>query len=514
MKRISIYCLVFTLAFLFSGCGTKWKLPPPSQVEKDYRKEYRKVKKEQGKKERLLSKEGFDIILDPIETTPIQQSRSLESGNWGERLLLPNDLRDRIAGECVHKVLIKVFDTGGDSNHPDLQRGKIQGSNYTSSTTLDDLHGHATHVAGIAVAAEFGLAYDLIDAGLLRFKFVKILGDSGSGSFSWISNAIKSEDNQNTQYIDNGWSVICNGSFGGGSSIVESVESALKESTDKGVIYAFAAGNNGRSVNYPGLSKYSITCAALKDNLERAVFSGQGKSVDFAYPGQAIVSTYKNGSYATLSGTSMSTPFLTAAIAIAKSRWGDALPNYKAIEDYFAKIATDIDPDGKDDQTGHGIAFIEAILDTNPRGDGGGGEDPAIKNGLEFTFDNFSMRYRNKSSNQYKSLIIPSVTITVQNTGSPSSIHDNFKVWVERYFYNRAIILPDGSSGFDATYWSGRFMEVIAAQNELTLDIVKISGITPEKRQYWSSVPEQDQEGEFDAKIVNIGQGFEEDALR
>ena len=50
---------------------------------------------------------------------------------------------------------------------------------------------------------------------------------------------------------------------------------------------------------------------------------------------------------------------------------------------YLSEIATDIDPKGKDDLTGWGIAFVEAILNTKP----GEGPDPDPgKSEYQFTF--------------------------------------------------------------------------------------------------------------------------------
>ena len=47
-----------------------------------------------------------------------------------------------------------------------------------------------------------------------------------------------------------------------------------------------------------------------------ANFSDYGKDVDIMAPGKCIWSTYKNGGYKAMSGTSMATPHVTGAVAL------------------------------------------------------------------------------------------------------------------------------------------------------------------------------------------------------
>ena len=104
-------------------------------------------------------------------------------------------------------VKIAILDTGIDQNHPDLSAKIVAQQNCTTSGTLDDLYGHGTHVAGIAAAVTnnaTGVAGMGYNAGLVN---AKVLGDDGSGYYSWIASCV-------VWAADNGAKVI-NMSFGG-----------------------------------------------------------------------------------------------------------------------------------------------------------------------------------------------------------------------------------------------------------------------------------------------------------
>ena len=53
-----------------------------------------------------------------------------------------------------------------------------------------------------------------------------------------------------------------------------------------------------------------------------ASFSNYGAGIDFAEPGVSVLSTYKGGGYATMSGTSMAAPHLTGLLLLGVVRSG------------------------------------------------------------------------------------------------------------------------------------------------------------------------------------------------
>lgn len=362
--RLLIVALLLCISFPVFSQGFD-DLPKPRKIARPYRTEYRQLLKDA--KSKLKTNDGWDIVLDPIEIIPIARYSiaPLDNNNWGNKLLLPPDVWTELRSRATGRVVIKIGDTG-EAQHTDLKRGLLTGANYTTDSERYDGHGHSTHVGGIIGANGFGLADPLFDKGLAQIKFCKVLSNSGSGSFTWIANMITAEDADNRQLIANGTRVVVNFSLGGGTAKVDAIETALQGSTALGVVYCIAAGNSGGPVNYPGNSIYATGVSSLDENLLISSFSSRGPEVEQTAPGRGIFSTYLNNGYATLSGTSMATPFMTALTAIAMSVYPDKLTNQATVDAYFKKISTDLGTPGKDDLYGWGLAYVRAILDRSP----------------------------------------------------------------------------------------------------------------------------------------------------
>jgi subtilisin family serine protease len=126
-----------------------------------------------------------------------------------------------------------------------------------------------------------------------------------------------------------------------GKSNRDIMHKAVCGAVAKGVVVVVAAGNNhADAANYaPASCDESLTVSAISDSNgipgERAQgkktnpdsfagFSNFGPDVDIAGPGSGIFSTYKDGGYATLSGTSMATPHVAGAVALYVAQNGAA----------------------------------------------------------------------------------------------------------------------------------------------------------------------------------------------
>lgn len=207
---------------------------------------------------------------------------------------------------------IAIVDTGIDASHSDLSGEVEPGYNFVSdSTDTNDDNGHGTHVAGIIA----GITNNGNGVASIGFKGslipVKVLDSTGTGTYGDVASGI-------IYAADNGAKII-NLSLGG-SSASQTLQSAVSYAEQKGVIIVAAAGNNGNSAavypaDYPGVIAVSATDS--NDNL--ASFSSYGSNIVVSAPGVGIISTYNNGGYATMSGTSMAAPEVAGLLGLALS---------------------------------------------------------------------------------------------------------------------------------------------------------------------------------------------------
>jgi thermitase len=216
------------------------------------------------------------------------------------------------------EITIAILDSGIDQDHPDLA-GKLVGNyDFTGSSTVDDDHGHGTHVAGIAAAVTNngeGVAGIGRDSSLLNVKVMKVFDDTLWGSYSWIADGI-------VWATDNGAHVISMSL--GGYNRSRTLQAAVDYAWNQGVVLAAAAGNDGSSRRlYPAAYAGCIAVAATDDDDQRVDEPGwwasnYGDWVDVAAPGLYVYSTFPNHpyfigkslSYDYGSGTSMATPFV------------------------------------------------------------------------------------------------------------------------------------------------------------------------------------------------------------
>jgi subtilisin len=228
---------------------------------------------------------------------------------------------------------VAVLDTGIDLDHPDLHvvsainctlSGPAEG---TCSGVKDDGHGHGSHVAGIIGALDNSYGVVGIAPGV-RLWAVKVLTNYGTGTTAQIIAGIDYVA-ANAAAIE-----VANMSLGGtGESVA--MDLAISNAVAAGVTFVLSAGNSNIDVNnyHPAGNPDAITVSALADfdglpgglaaptcttdiDDTRADFSNYGAGVDIAAPGICIYSTYMDGGYATMSGTSMSAPFVTGAAAL------------------------------------------------------------------------------------------------------------------------------------------------------------------------------------------------------
>jgi subtilisin family serine protease len=146
------------------------------------------------------------------------------------------------------------------------------------------------------------------------------------------------------------------------------MQAALDAAIQAGVIVVVAAGNSGPyegTVGSPGNYKPCVTVAAVDAAGNIARFSSRGGAVDVGAPGVRILSTYPNGRYTQLSGTSMATPYVAgiAALFVEKARNLGVVPSQSLFEKLIRETALDRGAPGFDTSYGEGIVQPTALLD-------------------------------------------------------------------------------------------------------------------------------------------------------
>lgn len=247
-------------------------------------------------------------------------------------------------GSGIH---VYVIDTGIDSDHPDLQANLGNGyaatgcKGGTCVEAWDDDHGHGTHVSGTIGAIDndqgvIGMAPGVtLHAVKVCTKAGRCSGSDIIAGIDWVAAEVSAR----------GAAAAANMSLGGGGSKTGTCDStgftagddggdaeheALCNATNDGVVFAVAAGNDGADAENTTPAAYDdtvITVSATEEGDDWPSWSNWGDNsaswtennsapVAIAAPGVDVLSTWNDGGYNTISGTSMASPHVAGAIAL------------------------------------------------------------------------------------------------------------------------------------------------------------------------------------------------------
>lgn len=209
-----------------------------------------------------------------------------------------------------------ILDSGVDLDHPDLNVNASLGFNaFTKGKDgkdLDDGNGHGTHVAGTIAAIDNSTGVIGVAAGATVVP-VKILDSRGSGSYSGVIAGVD-------HVAANGSAGdVANMSLGGPTS--DALDTAVENASSQGIYFVIAAGNSAEDANNSSPARangqYIYTISAMDSNDQWASFSNFGNPpVDYAAPGVSVLSTWKEGGYNTISGTSMAAPHTAGVLLL------------------------------------------------------------------------------------------------------------------------------------------------------------------------------------------------------
>jgi subtilisin family serine protease len=220
-------------------------------------------------------------------------------------------------------VDVAVIDTGIDLKHPDLKL--MGGRNFTSGGfgNYGDGYGHGTHVAGIIGALDNSFGVVGVAPGA-RLWSVRVMDNTGTGLMSGVIAGVN--------YVTSIAKTIeiANMSLGGSES--KALSLAMDKAIAAGITFVVASGNESTDCRTSSpansLNKGLITVSGMNQDGSFASYSNYGRNflddsgaengVDVIAPGTNIYSTYKAGTYSTLSGSSMATAHATGVAALCK----------------------------------------------------------------------------------------------------------------------------------------------------------------------------------------------------
>ena len=291
------------------------------------------------------------VEADPIVHVNVVPNDPDFSGEWGMNNTGQTsgtahaDINAPAAWNIVNSspnVVVAVIDTGIDFNHPDVAPNIWTNPHPGNSGYANDLHGwnfcannnnpqddffHGTHVSGTIGAVGNNGAGVAGVTWSVKIMPLKFLDSTGAGTTSNAVNAVYYAVKNGAQILSNSW---------GGGGYTQSLKDAIDYANAHNVLFVAAAGNsssnNDSTPAYPAdyTSPNIIAVAATDDNDQLAYFSNYGaNSVQLAAPGVGILSTFPTVAtaamtsyglptkYGQISGTSMATPHVSGAAALA-----------------------------------------------------------------------------------------------------------------------------------------------------------------------------------------------------
>ena len=125
-----------------------------------------------------------------------------------------------------------------------------------------------------------------------------------------------------------------------------------------------AAGNDAKSESifpfYPAILDNVIDVTATDQANVKASFANYGPHVDLAAPGVGIYSTMLDNTYASETGTSMATPFVSGLAALLSGLLGS--PSPAQVIQALESTALDLGPAGRDNDYGFGLIQADAAI--------------------------------------------------------------------------------------------------------------------------------------------------------
>lgn len=248
---------------------------------------------------------GYIVSYDSLANCTDSANHQEWGDNWSYERVDSDSALDYYKLKAKPTINIAVVDSGINYNH-ELFKNRITRTKFNSSASgeanneIDD-YGHGTEVAGVIANST---------PSNVKISSYKVMDSKGYGSSSTIVAACS--------YIEelNNKPDIINFSLGLKTGVI--IESVIDELVNQGITVVAAAGNDNREVfEAPGKCESAITVAAFDYYNKPCSFTNYGQVVDISAPGEYIYTAdmSKENAYTFSLGTSLATPFVSAAAA-------------------------------------------------------------------------------------------------------------------------------------------------------------------------------------------------------
>ena len=264
-------------------------------------------------------------------------------------------IKDKLVDKIENDyILVAVLDSGVDTDH-ELLVDRIEDSSANMSDTgeadsIEDDYGHGTHVAGIIASNTLSN---------VKIRPYKVLNQYGKGSLSTIAHAVDIAVADGADIINMSLSA---------KLVSERMTEAVNDAVASDVNVVVSAGNSGSDLDLvyysPACIESAITVSATDKNDNLADFSNYDNTIDICAPGTNIESSYLNNTYASLSGTSMAAPQVTAGLALIQSIYSNK--SASECEEMIKEYAIKMFENEGENHFGAGMLYLKYLLDGMP----------------------------------------------------------------------------------------------------------------------------------------------------
>lgn len=288
----------------------------------------------------------------PVYTGALQQSA--EHLSWGPELIKADAYAESITPQADKTVTVAVIDSGVEDI--DFLKNKLVDGydffeNDGDSFQDTSVDSHGTFLASIVA--------DCVGELPIKIMPVRVL-DSKTASLINVINGIH-------YAVDNGADVI-NLSMCIAMNSCKSLEAAIAYAEENDVTVAVCAGNAKSDVERycPSHCEEVITVSSIDSERKFSQsFSNFGDEIDIAAPGEGIAGYNAAGEITTLTGTSMSTAFVSAAAAMV--RLDKPACNTEQVRAALASSTEDMGDPGKDIYYGFGVLKLSKLAESDTK---------------------------------------------------------------------------------------------------------------------------------------------------